>query len=80
MPFTIRNLTKMQLLTLCFVVVSALTSMGISSQWLFAAKTNSEMAAAAPSAIQVGKKAIPLGKGYIDRKGIWPQLRSALDA
>lgn len=80
MPFTIRKLTKMQLFVLCLVVAAALTAMGINSRWLFAAKTNSEVAVTTSSATQGGKKAIPLGKGYIDRKGIWPQLRSSLDA
>lgn len=80
MPFTIRKLTKMQLFVLCLVVAAALTAMGINSRQLFAVKTTADMPAAAPSATQGVKRAIPLGKGYIDRKGVWPQLRSALDA
>jgi hypothetical protein len=35
-----------------------------------------------PPAVQptAARKATPLGRGYIDRRGIWPQLHSALDA
>jgi len=35
-----------------------------------------------PPAVQptAARKANPLGRGYVDRRGIWPQLHSALDA
>lgn len=80
MSFTIYKFTKMQLLALSLVVASTVTAIGINAQWFFIAKTNTVMPVIiAPSSIQNGKKAIPLGKGYIERKGIWPQLRSALD-
>jgi len=80
MLFTIHKLTKMQLIALCLVIASALTALGINSRQLFITKTNTAMPVVAPFTIQAGKKATLLGKGYIERQGIWPQLRSALDA
>jgi hypothetical protein len=66
------------LLALFLVLVSALTALGIGARrWGGSTKE------AAPSVVatqQPKNKAKPLGKGYLQRKGIWPQLRSALDA
>jgi outer membrane lipoprotein-sorting protein len=82
MPFSLRKLTKLQILAACLVIVSALTVLGINRK-LSATKTNAATISkpvAAPSAMQAARKAVPLGKGYIDRNGAWPQLHSALDA
>lgn len=82
MPFSSRKLTKLQIVAVCLVIVSTLTALGISRK-LSASKTNVvtiSKPVAAPSAMQAARKAVPLGKGYIDRRGAWPQLYSALDA
>ncbi len=80
MTFTIHKLTKIQLLALCVAVAGVLTTLAINSRQLLTIKVNRATPIAEPPAIQTGKRATPLGKGYIERQGIWPQLHSALDA
>ncbi len=78
MPFSFRRLSKTQLLALCVVLVGTITALGLSSRrWLTNTKEMKPVTAAAP---QAKIKANPLGKGYVQRKGMWPQLRGTLDA
>lgn len=76
MPFSFRRLSKTQLLALCVVLVGTITTLGLSSRrWLTNTKEMKPV-----TTPQAKNKANPLGKGYLQRKGIWPQLRSTLDA
>ncbi|MBS1813192.1 MAG: hypothetical protein JST84_33810 [Acidobacteria bacterium] len=78
MPFSFCRLSTRQLLALCVVLLGTVTALGLSSRrWLTNTK---EMKAVAPSAVQAKNKANPLGNGYLQRKGMWPQLRPTLDA
>lgn len=82
MPFSLRKLTKLQIVAVCLIVVSALTVLGINRKLSITKATTAKPVTVAPSAAVAAKtiKASSLGKGYIQRGGIWPQLRSALDA
>lgn len=78
MPFSLRKLTRGQIVAFALLVVVAVSALGFGSQRWF--KPASATKAAAPLLAQAKKKVNPLGKGYLQRRGIWPQLQPALDA
>jgi hypothetical protein len=77
MPFSFRKLTKIQIGALGLPLVIAVAAFGVSSKRWFA---DNAPASATLTVAQAKNKANPLGSGYLQRKGIWPQLRTALDA
>jgi hypothetical protein len=78
MPFSFRPISKSQVIALSIVLINALTALGLSARRWRANPTEAKPVVATTP--QVKNKVKPLGKGYLQRKGIWPQLRPLLDA
>ena len=78
MPFSFRRLRKAHLVAVGLIALAGITTLAVTRfGWLKTAPV-AKPAAGVPAQTKV--KALPLGKGYLQRQGIWPQLRSALDA
>ena len=82
MPFSLRRVHRFYFIAFGVLALAGITAFAVNkSGWL---KKTSIIKTAAPQDIKVPPKqaikASPLGKGYLQRGGIWPQLHSALDA
>lgn len=78
MSFSFRRLRKAHLIAVGVIALAGITTLAVTRFGWFKTSSVANPAAGAPAQTRV--KASPLGKGYLQRKGIWPQLRSALDA
>ncbi|MBS1809056.1 MAG: hypothetical protein JST84_12910 [Acidobacteria bacterium] len=78
MPFSFPRLRKAHLVALGVIALAGGTTLAVTSFGWFKVSPAAKPATSLPAQTKV--KANPLGKGYLQRKGIWPQLRSALDA
>lgn len=83
MPFSLRRIHRFYFIAFGVLTLAGITTFAVN-QYGWLNKFSATKQAAASQDIKVPPKqaikASPLGKGYLQRGGIWPQLHSALNA